>query len=161
MTKSKLDINKLVVFLPIVTVILTLVFMLFSGVRYYNADGSLLKSFSGFEIIFGTSEVVAKGGVTTTAPILNFSVLALLAALLPLCGALMQLISNKMVKLVALFISLVGIVFMFMLPSFVVFSTQALDTFYSYFVYHIGIGAILGGITLCIQSIIIGYEILR
>jgi len=161
MTKTKLDLNKLVVFLPIITMILTFVFMIFSGVRYENADGSLLESFSGFEIIFGKNEVISKGGVTTSAAILNFSVLALLALLLPLCGALMQLISNKMVKLVALFVTLVGIVFMFMLPSFVVFSTQALDTFYSYFAYHIGVGAIVGGITLCIQSLIIGYEILR
>ena len=160
MKKTKIDFNKIVVFLPIATALLTILFMLFSGVKYYKADGSLLDKFSGFNIIFGLTEVSQFSGVTTSAPILNFSVVAFLSILLPLCASLLQLLSNRLIKLVALVLSIGGVVLMFMLPSFIVFSTQALTVFYSYFAYHIGVGAIIGGFILIIQTIVIGYEIL-
>ena len=149
----------LVVVLPMVTIIVAIVMMLLSGVNYWSGE-DLYQSFSGFEVIFGLKEVASSSFVTTTSKILNFSIIAFLSLLFPFFGSILQFFSNRIIRSIALVLTLAGVVLMFMMPSFVVFSSESLALMYHEYSFTIGIGSIISGIVLCIQSVIIGYEIL-
>lgn len=158
--KRKNQINKFIVFVPLVLAIVVLGVMLLDVVKYTGALTKAESSFSGFEVVFGLTQKSEVLGATIQTEILSFSFVALLAVLLPLVAGVMQLSNNKLVKLGAAALSLVGAILLFIIPNFVVFATDGMAKLYGLATASVGIGAIIAGIVASLETIVIGYEIL-
>lgn len=158
--KKKNSFKKYVGFIPLMLAIIVLGLMLLDVVKYTGVISNADKTFSGFEVMFGLTQKSEVLGVTIETEILSFSFLALLAAILPLCGGVVQLSNNKIMKLVAGVLSLAGAILLFIMPNFVVFATDSMAKLYSLTTSSVAIGAIIAGITACIETVVIGYELL-
>lgn len=158
--KKKNSLNKMVVFIPLVLGVVILGMMLLDAVKFTGALTGAESSFSGFEVMFGLTEKTTMLGTTITTEILGFSLMAVVAAILPLVGAVMQLSNNKILKLVACALSLGGAVLLFIMPNFVVFASEGIGKLYSLATASVGIGAIIAGILASLETIVIGYELL-
>ena len=125
------------------------------GVKYVTSKGTTLSEFTGFQVMFGYSKEV----VLAEVKVLEFSILATLAFALPLIGAVVSLVNNKIAKLVAALVMIAGAVLMFLLPSFVVFAASGAGDLVSS-ASALGIGAIIGGICAGLGGLVAGYAAL-
>lgn len=126
------------------------------GVKYVTSKGTALGEFTGIQVMFGYSKEV----LVAEVKVLEFSILATLAFALPLVGAIVGLVNNKIAKLVAALVMIAGAVLMFLLPSFVVFAADGAADLVSG-VATLGIGAIIGGICAGLGGLVAGYAALR
>ena len=110
--------------------------------------GTEAGSYTGFQIMFG-----AKDDLTRTVQVLNFSIGALFAYVLPLAGFILALIANKgsmLINGIALLLFIAGAVLLFLMPDFVVVASEftALD-------FSLSVGAIIAGISSILAAIIL------
>lgn len=102
-------------------------------------------SFSGINVIFGYTGTLS-GFVSISKQILSFSIMALLAVLLPLAGSFSVLFKNKIIRLVGALMMIAGAVLCFLMPNFIVFVDSATASIFSLANASLGIGAILAGV---------------
>lgn len=126
-----------------------------TGVKFTSGETEV-GNFTGFQTMFGYMEKGDFTGLETHY--LAFSFMAILAFALPLIGAVLSFLNNKIVKFVGAGLMIAGAVLLFLLPSFVVFaSTEGLSAFdatataagvglLKNATAGLGIGAILGGV---------------
>lgn len=135
-------------------------------IKFVTSDGDLVNSFTGFQEMFGykETETLPLVGTEVTTEFLSFGIMALLTFLLPLVGAVLSLLNNKIAKLVGAALMIVGAVLMFFLPSFAVLAN--VDTALSAGAIldgctrTLGIGAILGGVFAALGGLVAGYNAL-
>lgn len=154
-------INKILSFIPIVLSIVVIGLMFLDVVKF---TGKLLGSeitYSGFNVIFGLTEKSEVLGATIKTEILGFSILALIAVILPFVGACVQMSKNKLVKLIAFIVTIIGAVLIFIMPSFVVFATDVVASTHSVYTASLAVGGIIAGIVASIQALVIGYSLLQ
>lgn len=150
--KSKKMPNWLV-FIPVLLAVVVVVMMFLATVKY---TGKLLGSeisYTGWQVIFGAKEK------NTEAQILAFSFLNMLALLLPVAGALLQVSKSKVLKLVGAVCALAGTIMLFLMPNMVVFA-ENVGTIYKAYTASLGVGAIIAGICAALETLVIGYEVI-
>ena len=131
------------------------------GVKYVTSKGTVTNDFTGFQTMFGYTETT-EGIVSISTKVLKFSILATLAFVLPLIGAVVSLLKNNVAKLVGALLMIGGAVLMFLLPSFVVFATaEAGELLLAATTAKLGVGAIIGGICAALGGLVAGYSALR
>ena len=131
--------------------------MAFLKVATYAADLLVTEvetSYTGFQAMFGYSKTAEVFGKEVTTEILKFSFMALLTFVLPLVGAGLSFVNNKIVKFVGAGLMIAGGVLMFFVPSFVIFASEASVEL------SLGIGAILGGVFSLLGGLVAGYAVL-
>ena len=133
------------------------------SVKFVTSKGDVIQEYTGFQAMFGyTSTTTVLGSEVKTAH-LAFSFMATLTFVLPLVGAVLSFLNNKIVKLVGAALMIVGAVLMFFVPSFAVVAgvdnivTLAIDGATR----SLGIGAILGGVFSAIGGLLAGYLALK
>lgn len=116
-------------------------------------------TFTGFEAMFGA----VKEGQLADLKYLGFSFMNLLAFALPLVGAVLTMLNNKIAKFVGVALMVVGGILMFLVPNFAVLAkvdgklTVAAATLKNP---ALGIGAILGGVFSLLGGAVAGYAVL-
>ena len=124
-------------------------------VKYTGKISGEEYTFTGFEAMFGA----VKEGQLADVKYLGFSFMNLLAFALPLVGAVLTMLNNKIAKFVGVALMVVGGILMFLVPNFAVLAkvdgelTVAAATLKNP---ALGIGAILGGVF----SLLGGYAVL-
>ena len=118
--------------------------------------GDTAAEFTGFQTMFGHMEKGEITGIETHY--LAFSFMALLTFAMPLVGAVLSLVENKIVRFVGAGLMIAGAVLLFLLPSFAVLAstdglsvadataTAVATTALKEATAGLGIGAILGGV---------------
>ena len=135
-------------------------------VKFVAKDGEVLNSFTGFQEMFGYTETTTSLiGTEVSTKFLAFGFMALLTFLLPLVGAVLCFLKNKMVRLVGAALMLVGAVLMFFLPQFAVLATvdgelTLVTAILDSLTRSLGIGAILGGVFAALGGLVAGYAAL-
>lgn len=161
--KKKIDLGLIlkVVVLALAVVAFCMAFVV--SVKFVTSKGDVIRDYTGFQTMFGyTSTSTVLGSEVKTAH-LAFSFMATLTFLLPLVGACLLFVNNKIVKIVGVALMLVGAVLMFFVPSFAVvanadnFATIAIDGATR----TLGIGAILGGVFSAIGGLLAGYLVFK
>ncbi|MBE5738796.1 MAG: hypothetical protein E7354_03635 [Clostridiales bacterium] len=138
-----------------------------TGVKYISAlTKETAFEFTGFQTMFGYTETTGSI-IEVSSKFLGFSILATLAFVLPLVGAVLTFVKNKIARLVGAVLMLAGAVMLFLLPSFVVLATvdgnltaaaamvKACETS------TLGIGAILGGVFAGLGGLVAGFSALK
>lgn len=138
------------------------------AVKYVTSKGDLVNEFTGFQSMFGYTSKKEALGVTVETGYLAFSFMSTLAFVLPLVGAGVSVVNNKIAKLVGALLMIAGAVLMFLVPSLVVFAAgEALSTTavavatLEASTAKLGIGAIIGGICAGLGGLVAGYAALR
>ena len=131
-------------------------------VKFVTSDGELVKGFTGFQEMFGYTEEAGKI-VTVKTEYLGFSFMAVLTFVLPLVGAVLSLLKNKIVRLVGVCLLVAGAILMFLLPQFAVLATADGNLTLGALVLDVcetslGIGAILGGLFSALGALVAGYH---
>ena len=103
------------------------------------------EGYTGLQVIFGHADTV----LGQTFQVFHFSFMCLLTVLLPLIGSLSVLCKNKIVRIVGAVLMLVGTIFCFLVPNFIVLAEGLVNPGFG-----LGVGAILAGVlfglgTLC------------
>ena len=101
---------------------------------------STTTSYTGFQAIFGYSVSKEVLGSTVTTTYLGFSIMNLLAYLLPLAGGILMMFKNKFMNLIGTLLFVVGTVFLFLVPNFTV------TEYYANATRALGVGAILSAV---------------
>ena len=122
MAKKKSKSSNLGLILKVVVLALGVAAFCMAFLKVATHTTDLLKvetSYTGFQAIFGYSETAEVFGKEVTTEILKFSFIALLTFVLPLVGAGLSFVNNKIVKFVGAGLMIAGGVLMFFVPSFV------------------------------------------
>ena len=126
-----------------------------------KVDGMEDTTYTGLQVAFGYSKTTDLGITTTTTKILDFSILAFLAYLLPIAGVVLSLLNRKGTSTLFSFLSagcyIVGAVFMFMLAGSLVFAESAggvLSWLGSAVSYVLTPWSIIGGVLLCLSGLV-------
>ena len=109
--------------------------------------GTEIGSYTGFQIIFGYNVE------NTELAVLNFSIGALIAYLLPIAGFVLALIANKgsmLINGLALLLFIAGAVMLFLMPNFVVTASGT-----SIFDRSLAIGAIIAAISSILAALVL------
>lgn len=168
MAKKSKKSSKLSLILKIVILtlgVLSLVMAFVQSVKFVNSEGDIVEGFTGFQTMFGYAETKTALGTEVTTKYLAFSFFATLAFVLPVVGAILSLLKNKIVRLVGASLMVVGAVLIFVLPSLTVLATVDGNLTIASLVLDkcsraLGIGAILAGIFSAIGGIVSGYAVL-
>ena len=163
--KSAKKSNKLELILKIVALafgVAAFCMVFVTCVRFVTQDGDLVKSFTGIQEVFGYTE----DGKLLDVEYLGFSFMALLTFVLPLVGAALTFVNNKIARLVGVGLMAVGAVLMFILPQLVVLASEGGKLVGGALVLDLcetalGIGAILGGVFSALGAVAAGYYTLR
>lgn len=148
---------KYLVYLPILLAVVVVAMMFLDAVVFVGKiTGTTTASYSGWQTIFGYSEEV----VDASASVLGFSILGLLALLLPVAGALLQVSKGKMLKIIGALCALAGTVMLFLMPSLIVLA-DATRVFLATSTASLGVGAILAGVFGAIETLLIGYTAIK
>lgn len=158
--KKNKGLNKVLSLLPLVLGVVVIALMLLDAVKYTGKILNTETSFSGFNVMFGLTEKAEVFGATVKTEVLGFSILATLAVLLPIIGAVVQTSNKKLVKLIGFVSALGGAILIFVMPSLVVFASEALSAVYANLNASLAIGGIIAGIVASIEAFVIGYTIL-
>lgn len=145
---------KWLVVVPILLAVVAVAMMFLTVVKYTGKVLSTEITYTGWQVIFGHAE---KAG-TVSAQVLGFSFLGLLAILLPVVGACLQVSKNKIVKLIGAVCALAGTIMLFLMPNMVVFA-ENMGTAYSLYQSALGVGAIIAGVVTALETIVIAYEV--
>ena len=134
-------------------------------VKFVSSKGEVVNSFTGFQEIFGYTQKKTFLGSEVSTKYLAFGFMPLLTFLLPLVGAVLSLLNNKIVKLVGAALMIVGAVLMFFLPSFAVLATvdgelTLTTSILDALTRTLGVGAILGGVFAALGGLVAGYAAL-
>lgn len=106
----------------------------------------VLGEFSGMQLAFGYSEKVASISVA----VLDFSIMALLAYLLPVAGLVLTFLFKDggfIINIVTLACFVVGAVLLFLIPSFAIVGGQAVEGL------SLGYGAIIGAVASALSAL--------
>lgn len=155
MAKKKSKSSNLGLILKVVVLALGVAAFCMAFLKVATHTTGLLKietSYNGFQAMFGYSEPLE--GLNKKIEILQFSFMALLTFVLPLVGAGLSFVNNKIVKFVGAGLMIAGGVLMFFVPSFVIFASEASVEL------SLGIGAILGGVFSLLGGLVAGYAVL-
>ena len=109
--------------------------------------GTEIGSYTGFQIIFGYNVE------NTELAVLNFSIGALIAYLLPIAGFVLALIANKgsmLINGLALLLFIAGAVMLFLMPNFVVTASGT-----SIFDRSLAVGAIIAAISSILAALVL------
>ena len=150
---------KWVKFIPVALAVVVVCMMFLTVVSY---TGRLLGSkieYTGWQTIFGYVEQTTVMGSTVKTKILGFSFLNLLAIILPIAGALLQLSKSKVLKLVGAICALAGTIMLFLMPNMIVFAENTASIYEAY-TSALGVGAIIAGVVAGIETLVIGYEVI-
>ena len=169
MAKSKKKKSNLGLVLKVVVLLLAVAsfcMAFLTCVKFVTSNGDVTNSFTGFQEMFGyTKKTTSIIGTEVSTKYLAFSFTAVLTFLLPIVGALLGLLKNKIAKFVGAALMIVGAVLMFLLPQFAVLATidgeltvisMVLDNLNR----TLGIGAILGGVFAALGGLVSGYAVL-
>lgn len=151
MAKSKKRKNSALKYIKYGAVLFAIIGVAMAFLAYVNIGDSL--AYSGFQVIFGHSGKASVLGFVTEKQILNFSILSLLAVLLPLVGSFSIVSKNKIVKLVGSLMMIAGAVLCFIVPNLVVYASDAIATTFKALGISLGVGAILSGIFFSIGAL--------
>lgn len=147
-------------FIPVVLAVVVVVAMFLDGIVYSSKLGTGSNtSYSCWNIIFGYKATADAGVATANMQIFNFSILNMIAFVLPILGALLQLSKSKALKLVGAVCALGGTIMMFLMPSMLVYA-DGMKTVFSIFNTGLGVGCIIGGVVAGIETLVIGYEVI-
>ncbi len=146
MAKKKSKKIELSLIIRVVALVLAVGAVCFGFLQCVTYTGKLAGStinLTGFEIMFGKENYT------------SFSIMALLAFLLPLAGGVLALFKSKLLDVISLACFVVGAVFLFMLTKFVVLPENSLiDTF---FTSSLAVGSILSAIASILGAVSVGY----
>ena len=109
--------------------------------------GTEIGSYTGFQIIFGYNVE------NTELAVLNFSIGALIAYLLPIAGFVLALIANKgsmLINGLALLLFIAGAVMLFLMPNFVVTASGT-----NIFDRSLAVGAIIAAISSILAALVL------
>ena len=140
MAKSKRKRNKLLTYIKYGAILFAVVGIIMAVFSYVNYGDT---AFSGFQVIFGYTGKASIFGILISTNVLSFSIVALLAIVLPLVGSFSIICKNKIVKLIGALMMIAGAVLCFLMPNFVVYSSDAIATAASLVSASLGVGAIL------------------
>lgn len=143
MAKSKRKRNKVLSYIKYGAILFALVGVIMAVFSYVNYGDS---AFTGFQVIFGYTGKASIFGIAISTSIFTFSIVALLAVLLPIVGSLSILCKNKIVKLFGVLFMITGAVLCFLMPNFVVYASDTISAAASLVGASLGIGAILSGV---------------
>lgn len=135
-------------------------------VKFVNSKGDVVNSFTGFQEMFGyTKKTTSLIGAEVSTKYLAFGFMAVLTFLLPIVGAVLSFVNNKIVKFVGAALMIVGAVLMFLLPQFAVLATvdgelTVVTVVLDNLTRTLGIGAILGGVFAGLGGLVSGYAVL-
>ena len=150
--------NKFLCYLPLLFAVLTVAMIFLVAVvgtgKLFGSESQL----SGLEVVFGMKETTTVFGKEITTEILKFSILGLVAYLLPLvAGLVAPVLKNKIGYLLSALLFLAGAVLLFMMPNFVVFATEQTLKVVEL---SLGIGSILAGVFAGLGALVSGYAFL-
>ena len=109
--------------------------------------GTEIGSYTGFQVIFGYNVE------NTELAVLNFSIGALIAYLLPIAGFVLALIANKgsmLINGLAILLFIAGAVMLFLMPNFVVTASGT-----SIFDRSLAVGAIIAAISSILAALVL------
>ncbi len=128
--------------------IVTICFGFLDGVKftlettYINTE----ELYTSFEVMFGKEDVFA------------FSFMTLLAFILPLAGGVLMLFKNKILNIAGIICFVVGAVFLFLVPNFIVFVEEsAVVLILENYTRSLAVGTILSAIMAILGAIISAY----
>lgn len=148
---------KYLVYIPVILAVVVVAFMFLTAVKYTGKiTEKVTAEYSGWQTIFGYSEKVAGESVA----VLKFSILGLLALLLPVAGAILQLSKSKLLKLIGAVCALGGTVMLFLLPNLIILADATKVALVSS-VASLGLGGIFAGIISAIETLVIGYTLIK
>jgi len=161
--KSKKTSKNSIIFKAVILALGVIAFCM-AFVTSVKFTGKLVEeSFTGFQVMFGYSEKTT----LATLEYLSFSFMGLLTFALPLIGAILSCLNNKIARIVGACLMIVGAVLMFIVPSFVVFATASNGNLTAAAATikacesSLGIGAILGGVFSALGGLVAGYTIFK
>lgn len=161
MAKKKKKNLGLIKYLPLALTIVAIALVLFlEAVKFTGVRTGYESAFTGLQVLFGYTKE-AGSVVTIKTEYLAFSIMALIAVLLPVIGSILQLSKGKLFKLIGAVVCLAGTVLMFLIPNFVVFASAGMEALYSLLDAGLGIGAILGGIASGLATCAIVYQLIK
>lgn len=119
--------------------------------------GGEIQKFNGFKAIFGFGPEDSETKVTL------FSVLTLLAYLLPIAGVLLSyLLKSKLGNLLTLACFVASAVLFFIMPSLVVYAESVIGVaVYKNVGATLGIGAIIAGVLSCLNALLSAFKIVK
>lgn len=127
------------------------------SVKFVRSNGDVVKEFTGFQAMSGYTENSGNlGSLAISTEYLAFSFMSTLTFVLPLVGAVLSLMKNKIVRFVGAGLMIAGAVLMFFVPSFTVPAGTVLNNLTR----TLGIGAILGGVFAGLGGLVAGYSVL-
>ena len=160
--KNSLDLSLIlkVVVLALAVVAFCMAFVV--STKFVTSKGDLIKEFTGFQTMFGYTEKTRLADLNY----LGFSFMATLTFVLPLVGAVLTMLKNKIAKYIGVALMLVGAVLMFFIPSFAVLATVDGELTYAALSLDkatrtLGVGAILGGVFSGLAGLLAGYLALK
>ena len=135
-------------------------------VKFVAENGDVVNEFTGFQEMFGyTKKTTSLIGTEVSTKYLAFGFMAVVTFLLPVVGAVLSFLNNKIARFVGAALMIVGAVLMFLLPQFAVLATvdgeltvvtMVLDNLNR----SLGLGAILGGVFAALGGLVSGYAAL-
>lgn len=169
MAKSKKKSGNLGLILKVVTLVFAVAafcMAFLTCVKFVTEKGDVVNEFTGFQEMFGyTKKTTSLIGTEVSTKYLAFGFMAVVTFLLPVVGAVLSFLNNKIARFVGAALMIVGAVLMFLLPQFAVLATVdgeltvvtvVLDNLNR----SLGLGAILGGVFAALGGLVSGYAAL-
>lgn len=165
-SKNKSNLNMILSCIVLLLALATIGMAFLTAVKYTGRLTGNDYTFSGFQTMFGYSQEATTLGVTVKSEYLGFSILSVLAYILPLIGACLLFVKNKLVKCLGAVLMLAGTVLLFLVPNFVVLAKAngnltAAALILDSCTKAIGIGAILAGVMASIATLLSAYVIVK
>jgi len=148
---------KWLVAVPILLAVVAVAMMFLTVVKYTGKTLQTEITYTGWQVIFGYSKKVANN---VSTQVLGFSFLGLLAILMPVVGAVLQISKNKIVKLIGAVCALAGTIMLFLMPNMIVFAENT-GSLYSLYQSALGVGAIIAGVVAALETVVIAYEVVK
>lgn len=144
---KKIELSLIIRVVALVLAVGAVCFGFLQCVTYTGKAFGTKTTLTGFEIMFGKENTT------------SFSIMALLAFLLPLAGGVLALFKSKLLDIISLACFIVGAVFLFMLTKFVVLPESSaikfvLDNGYTA---SLEVGSILSAIASILGAAAVGY----
>ena len=142
-TKSKkVDLSVVLRIVALVLGVAAFCFAFLASVKFTGKIIGTETTLTGFEVMFGKENLT------------GFSILTLLAFVLPLAGGVLVILKSKLLNIVSLICFVAGAVMLFIVPSFVVLVEGSL--FIAYDAY-LAVGTILAAVVSILGAFISGY----
>ncbi len=139
---QKVDLSAVLRIVALVMGAVALCFAFLAGVKFTGKLVGTEVTVTGFEAMFGKEDL------------LGFSFMTMIAFLLPVAGGVLIMFKSKLLNIIATACFLVGAIFLFIVPSFVVLVEGSL---FSAYTASLAVGTILAAIMSILATLVAGY----